>query len=282
VRRLDRCTKTSPYIGVEFTGVTIDDVRRPEVFDALVDALHQRDLVVVRNVNMTPEQQIELASRIGSPVPFVLKDWRHPEFDEILVSSNEWKNNKPLGVPRVGNFCTRTRPSASVRPSTRWMLHGVNVPQDCGHTLFASACDVYDRLPDMWQAKPRRPHRTAHADQAAAHRRGARRAVDSADVGAGRPAAPRGGTPGGAARRIHRPSLPLRGPGVHGLGRGERPGVAEDLPDVGVAADPPEAFEGQDTCVRHHDRESADGLVVQATGFSFGERRLVVPPSPRS
>ncbi|MBT2508652.1 TauD/TfdA family dioxygenase [Streptomyces sp. ISL-98] len=142
----------TPYIGVEFTGVTFDDVRRPEVFDAVVDALHQRDLVVVRNVNMTPEQQIELASRIGSPVPFVLKDWRHPSFDEILVSSNEWKNNKPLGVPRVGNFWHQDS-SFSERPSEYTMLHGVNVPQDYGHTLFASACDVYDRLPETWQAK---------------------------------------------------------------------------------------------------------------------------------
>ncbi|GAA1287317.1 hypothetical protein GCM10009646_88950 [Streptomyces aureus] len=62
--------------------------------------------------------------------------------------------------------------------------------------------------------------------------------------------------------------------------RGERPGVAEDLPDVGVATDPPEAFEGQGTCVRHRDRESADGLAVQATGFSFGERRRHLTPYP--
>ncbi|GAA2307743.1 TauD/TfdA family dioxygenase [Streptomyces caniferus] len=142
----------TPYTGVEFTGVTIDDLRRPEVFDDLVDSLHRRDLVVVRGVDLTPEQQIELAARIGNPVPFVLKDWRHPEFDEILVSSNERKNDKPLGISRVGNFWHQDS-SFNERPPEYTMLHGVNVPQDCGHTLFASACDVYDRLPDEWRTK---------------------------------------------------------------------------------------------------------------------------------
>lgn len=142
----------TPYIGVEFTGITIDDLRRTEVFDDLVHSLHQRDLVVVRGIDLTPEQQIELAARIGNPVPFVLKDWRHPEFDAILVSSNERENDKPLGIPRVGNFWHQDS-SFNEHPSEYTMLHGVNVPQDCGHTLFASACDVYDRLPDEWRAK---------------------------------------------------------------------------------------------------------------------------------
>lgn len=140
------------FIGVEYTGLTYADLIRDEVFGDVVDSLHQRDLVVLRQVELTPEQQIDLARRIGRPVPFVFEEWRHPEFAEILVSSNEHRNNRPLGIPRVGNFWHQDS-SFNADPPEYTMLHGVNVPGDCGHTLFASAADVHDRLPEEWKTR---------------------------------------------------------------------------------------------------------------------------------
>lgn len=142
----------TPFMGVEYTGLTHADLTRPEVFTDLVDAVHQRDLVVVRGIGLTPAQQIGLASRLGSPVPFLLADWRHPEFAEILVSSNEHRDGRPLGIERVGHFWHQDS-SFSAQPSAYTVLHGVNVPQDCGQTLFAGAADVYDRLPAEWKAR---------------------------------------------------------------------------------------------------------------------------------
>ncbi|MGW0752715.1 TauD/TfdA dioxygenase family protein [Streptomyces sp. NPDC002587] len=142
----------TPFMGVEYTGLSHADLDRPEVFTDLVEALHQRDLVVVRGTELTPPQQIALASRLGSPVPFLLADWRHPEFAEILVSSNEHRGGRPVGIERVGHFWHQDS-SFNARPSAYTVLHGVNVPQDCGHTLFAGAADVYDRLPAEWKTR---------------------------------------------------------------------------------------------------------------------------------
>lgn len=140
----------TPFIGVEYTGLTHAELSRPEVFDDLRDSLHRRDLVVVRGIGLTPEQQIALAARLGRPVPFLLADWRHPEFAEILVSSNERRAGRPVGIERVGHFWHQDS-SFDADPSAYTVLHGVNVPQDHGHTVFASAADVYDRLPREWQ-----------------------------------------------------------------------------------------------------------------------------------
>jgi taurine dioxygenase len=142
----------APFIGTELVDVTIDDLRAPDVVAAILDHLHRRDLVVVRSIDLTPRQQIDLARRIGSPVPFVLADWRHPEFPEILLSSNESRDGRLIGIPRVGNFW-HLDSSFVAAPAEYTMLHGVNVPQTAGHTLFASAVDVYERLPDDWKAK---------------------------------------------------------------------------------------------------------------------------------
>ncbi|MCM2578521.1 TauD/TfdA dioxygenase family protein [Streptomyces meridianus] len=142
----------SPSIGSEMTGVTYEDLQRPEVFDQLADMVQRRELAVVRGLDITPEQQIALASRAGRPVPFVLAKYRHPDHEQIMISSNAMRANKPIGVARVGNFWHQD--SSFVKdPAPFTMLHGVDVPSDSGHTLFASACDVYDRMPQEWKDK---------------------------------------------------------------------------------------------------------------------------------
>jgi taurine dioxygenase len=142
----------TPFIGTEFTDVTYEDLLDDDVWAQLTQALHQRELVVVRAIDLTPTQQISLAGRLGSPVPFVFQEWQHPEHDAILVSSNETRNDRPVGIPRVGNFWHQDSSFVS-NPAEYTMLHGVNVPSTTGHTLFASAADVYDRLPWHWQEK---------------------------------------------------------------------------------------------------------------------------------
>jgi taurine dioxygenase len=147
-----RTRDLAPFIGTELVDATYDDLREPDVVAAIVDHLHRRDLVVVRRVDLTPRQQIELARRIGAPVPFVLEDWRHPDFPEILVSSNETRDGRLVGIPRVGNFW-HLDSSFVAAPADYTMLHGVRIPEGSGDTHFASAVDVYDRLPGEWKAR---------------------------------------------------------------------------------------------------------------------------------
>ncbi|AYG82520.1 Alpha-ketoglutarate-dependent 2,4-dichlorophenoxyacetate dioxygenase [Streptomyces hundungensis] len=142
----------TPFIGTELTGATYEDLLRPEVWEEIVRQLHERELFVVRGLDITPEQQIELASRLGRPKPFLMAKYRHPEHEEIMISSNATNKGKPVGVARVGNFWHQDSSyQKDAAPYT--MLHGVQVPGTSGHTLYANACDVYDRLPEEWKAK---------------------------------------------------------------------------------------------------------------------------------
>lgn len=142
----------TPAIGTEVTGATYQDLQDTDVFQQVLDALHSRDLVVIRELEITPAQQIELASRIGRPTPFLMAKYRHPEYPEIMISSNETKNEKPVGVARVGNFWHQDS-SYVANPAPYTLLHGVNVPSTSGHTEYASAFDVYDRMPEEWKQK---------------------------------------------------------------------------------------------------------------------------------
>jgi taurine dioxygenase len=147
-----KSAQITPFIGVELFDVDYEDLARPENFAKFVDLLHRHEMAVVRGLQLTPQQQISLARQLGEPVPFVIERYRHPDFPEIMISSNEVKNNKPVGVARVGNFWHQDS-TFIADPAPYTMLHGVNVPSTSGHTLFASAIDIYRRLPQLWKSK---------------------------------------------------------------------------------------------------------------------------------
>jgi taurine dioxygenase len=147
-----RINELTPFIGSEMLGLTYEELEQQEVFDQFAEILHQRELVVVRGLELKPRQQLELAQRLGKPVPFLMGKYRHPDIPEIMISSNEVKNDKPIGVARVGNFWHQDSSYVDT-PAPYTMLHGVNVPQTSGHTLYANAVDVYNRLPQEWKTK---------------------------------------------------------------------------------------------------------------------------------
>ncbi|MEU7168344.1 TauD/TfdA family dioxygenase [Streptomyces morookaense] len=147
-----KISEITPFIGAEFTGFTYEDLQQQDVFDQLTDRLARHQLVVVRGLELAPEQQIALAKRLGRPVPFVIGKYRHPVHPEIMISSNEVRDDKPVGVARVGNFWHQDSTFVA-DPAPYTMLHGVNVPSTSGHTLYASALDIYDRLPQEWKDK---------------------------------------------------------------------------------------------------------------------------------
>ncbi|MFB4424368.1 TauD/TfdA dioxygenase family protein [Streptomyces sp. QL37] len=147
-----RINDLTPFIGAELTGVTYEDLQDSGLWDKVSTLLHERELVVIRSLDITSEQQIELASRIGRPKPFLMAKYRHPEHEEIMISSNAKKNDMAIGVARVGNFWHQDSSYQEGAPPYT-MLHGIDVPGTSGHTLYANAADVYDRLPQEWKEK---------------------------------------------------------------------------------------------------------------------------------
>lgn len=132
--------------GTEYVGLTAEQLTDPTTVADIVDALETTHLVVIRRTPLSPEQQIELARQIGQPVPFNISRYRHPEYPELMISSNVFKDGKPIGVARVGNFWHQDS-TYLPEPPEYTLLQGVQVPDGYGDTLFASAIKVLEALP---------------------------------------------------------------------------------------------------------------------------------------
>ncbi|MEO2217889.1 TauD/TfdA family dioxygenase [Chromobacterium vaccinii] len=147
-----RFNPLSPTIGAELTGATFNDILSDALFPEAEQALQQHQLLVIRGLQLTPAQQLALARKFGHPVPFVMSRYHHPDHPELMISSNEVQDGKPLGVARVGNFWHQDS-TFTQNPAAYTMLYGINIPPRSGDTLFASAIDVYCRIPEEWKQR---------------------------------------------------------------------------------------------------------------------------------
>ncbi|MFH8339505.1 TauD/TfdA dioxygenase family protein [Streptomyces sp. AM6-12] len=136
----------SDRFGTEYRGLTAEALNDATIVSDIVDALETSHLVVIRETPLSPEQQIEFARKIGEPVPFNISRYRHPDYPELMISSNVVKDGKPIGVARVGNFWHQDS-TYLPDPPEYTLLQGVQVPEGHGDTLFASAINVLDALP---------------------------------------------------------------------------------------------------------------------------------------
>lgn len=145
-------TPITDFIGAAFHLDSFQDLVTADRVDEIKTALGRDELVLIRGIDVTPSEQVELAGIFGLPVPFVQSKYRHAEHEEIMISSNATVGDKPIGVARVGNFWHQDS-SYIAEPPEFTLLRGVTIPDGTGDTLFANACDVYDRLPEQWKER---------------------------------------------------------------------------------------------------------------------------------
>jgi taurine dioxygenase len=146
VRKLGR------HLGAEIAGV---DLRRPldEVaFAAIADAFFEHQVVVFRDQELAPAQQIAFTRRFGELEQHVRKEHRLAGYPEILVVSNVLdERGNAIGVQDAGRFWHSDLSYKQV-PSLLSALYALEVPvRDgvvLGSTSFASATAAYDALPE--------------------------------------------------------------------------------------------------------------------------------------
>jgi taurine dioxygenase len=146
VRRLGR------HLGAEIAGV---DLRRPldeAAFAAIADAFFEHQVVVFRDQELAPAQQIAFTRRFGELEQHVRKEHRLAGYPEILVVSNVLdERGNAIGVQDAGRFWHSDLSYKQV-PSLLSALYALEVPvRDgvvLGSTSFASATAAYDALPE--------------------------------------------------------------------------------------------------------------------------------------
>ena len=131
--------------GVEARGVDLaaDD---DETLRALVGAVHEHRLLVVRGQRLTEDQYLAFGRAWGTPIPHVLDHLRMPGRPEMMAIGNhggEWKDNDAV---RNGAAFWHTDQSYEAVPSSATMLYSIRAPETGGETQIADLKRAFDTL----------------------------------------------------------------------------------------------------------------------------------------
>lgn len=115
---------------------------------AAIKAAHlAHGVIVVRDQDLTPDQQIAFSRRFGDLAIHVLEDQLLPGYPEILLVTNRKENGRYIGIPDLGR-AWHTDMSYQEKPALGSFLYALEVPADgSGDTLFADCTAAYEALP---------------------------------------------------------------------------------------------------------------------------------------
>ena len=116
-------------------------------FDALKAAHLAHGVIVIRDQNLTPDDQIAFSRRFGPLAVHVLADQLLEGYPEILLVSNRTEDGKYVGLPDAGRFW-HTDQSYEEKPALGSLLYAIEIPADgSGDTWFCDMTSAYETLP---------------------------------------------------------------------------------------------------------------------------------------
>lgn len=144
-------TPLSENFGVEIQSI---DVSNPtfsnEDMKALLNVLYENRVIVLKNQELSEEDFIAFAKRVGTPIPHVLEHRRLPGYPEIYPITNITKDGEK---PEYGAAHWHTDQSYEQEPSSVTMLYSLQAPETGGETQFCDLMSAYEALPQSIQDK---------------------------------------------------------------------------------------------------------------------------------
>jgi len=144
----------SEHVGAEIIDVNLA-VMPNGVFEKIEDAYNRYSLLIFRDQELSPEQQIAFARRFGELEISPRTQFALPGYPEILVLSNIIENGKPIGNADAGRTW-HTDMSYTKTPPRGSLLYAREIPIEngraLGDTVFASAAAAFESLPRHEQA----------------------------------------------------------------------------------------------------------------------------------
>lgn len=137
-------------LGAEVSGLDLSRPVDDESFTVVREAYEKYSVLLFRNQELTPQQQIDFSRRFGKLEIHVLDQWCHAEHPEILIVSNVKEKDRHIGVPHAGRYW-HTDLSYMVAPSRGSLLYAIEIPEQNGRALgdtrFTSTVAAYEALP---------------------------------------------------------------------------------------------------------------------------------------
>jgi taurine dioxygenase len=141
-------------LGAEVVGLNLS---RP-ISDADFARIHQAYLdhhvLVFRDQQITPAEQVAFSRRFGPLQIHVLRQFQLPSDPEVLIISNIKEHGQPIGLGDAGYYW-HSDLSYKPIPSLGSMLHAQELPEEGGDTLFANQHTAWEALPLELKSKVR-------------------------------------------------------------------------------------------------------------------------------
>ena len=134
-------------LGAEIRGLavpTIDDATFPAIYEAFL--AHQ--LLLFRDQDLPPGDQVAFARRFGEVQVHVMNQYHANAHPELYTLSNVGPDGRPTGKhPDKGTMAWHTDGSWQRRTTKCTMLHAEVIPSHGGGTAFADMYSAYEALP---------------------------------------------------------------------------------------------------------------------------------------
>jgi taurine dioxygenase len=137
----------SPALGAEIVGVDLAQEIDDRTFARIRDAWHEHLVILLRDQELSEDDQVRFAERFGPPAVIHTKQFvrNHPA---VMLISNIREDGKPIGALPDGEMHFHTDQCHQERPAMASMLYAIEVPRAGGNTLFANGYKAYETLPD--------------------------------------------------------------------------------------------------------------------------------------
>jgi taurine dioxygenase len=138
----------SPSCGAIIEGIDLSQNLTNRQFDEIHEALLDRTVIVFRDQDITPDQQVSFARRFGEPQPSSVsgfeKSEENPEIDIL-----EYDVDNP---PHVTRDLWHTDFVGTERPTMGTVLYAKDIPPQGGDTLWVNMEAAYEALSDRMKA----------------------------------------------------------------------------------------------------------------------------------
>jgi len=137
----------SEGFGAEVVGLDLARPLSEENFDRVRRAWFGSGIIVFRDQNLTPDQQVAFSRRFGPLIIHVMDQFLLPDHPEILLISNKKRaDGTPVGFEDAGRYW-HSDISYVDKPALGSLLYAVEIPPEGGDTMFADMKRALEALP---------------------------------------------------------------------------------------------------------------------------------------
>ncbi len=143
----------SDGFGIEVLGLDLREPLSAQDFEILRRAWFENAVMVIRDQDLPPADQVAFSRRFGDLQIHVLTQFQLPDHPEVLLLSNEKRaDGTAVGFEDAGRYW-HSDLSYMDHPSLGTMLYAVRIPPAGGDTLFVDMYRAFESLPAATKAR---------------------------------------------------------------------------------------------------------------------------------